>query len=81
MFEHLRAAGRRLALRADHVFDRHRQSSQPPDRFARAAPPVDLFCGGQRSVAVEPQKRLHASVVLLDPIQEVLRNLDRGQIA
>ena len=63
VFQHPRGAGGRLALRAEHVLDGHRQSGQPPKRLARLAAAVDFLGPRQGGRRIDPQERLHAAVV------------------
>ena len=72
VFQHPRGAGGRLALRAEHVLDGHRQPGQAAQRLARLAAAVDLLGLGQGRGRIDPQERPHRAVVPLDAVQERL---------
>ncbi len=57
VLQHPRGAGGRLALRAEHVLDGHRQSGQPSQRLARLAAAVDLLGLRQGGRRIDPQER------------------------
>ena len=65
VFQHPRGAGRRLALRAEHVFHGDRQPGQHPQRLASLAAAIDRLGLGQGRGRIDPQERPHRAVVPL----------------
>ena len=71
-----RGAGRRLALRAEHVLDRHRQPGQAAQGLTGRPAAIDLFRPGQRRLGIDSQEGPHAAVVAFDLVEIGPRQFD-----
>ena len=79
--EHLRGARCRLVSGAEGVLDGDGQSGERPDRLAGLPARVDVGCSCQSSVAVDVEKRVDRPVELVDPVEKLLGDLHRGDVA
>ncbi len=76
VLQHPRGAGRRFALRAEHVLDGHGQAAQSADGLPGGAAAIDFLCSGERRLGIHSQKCLDAAVVAFDLIEIRPRQFD-----
>ena len=81
VFQHPRGTGGRLALRAKHVFDGHRQTGQQAQGLAGLAAAVDFLGLGERGGRIDPQEGPHRAVVPFDAVQAPTGEFRRGDFA
>ena len=64
-----RPAGRRFALRAEHVFDRHGQPGQAAQWFTGRPAAIDSTRLGERRLGIDAQEGSNPAVMAIDLIE------------